>query len=242
MIRSHSFSLLLCAKIKPVTEPYYRKDLAFIHHEAFSDYAESVAPGVLSLLGAPCSVVELGCGGGALTRHLVAAGHRVIATDASPAMLEIAREKVPEADVRRLTLPDDPIPAADAVVAVGTVFNYLASKAELQRGLVAAARAGDLLVTDILDLSYGDTRPEPVEYFHEGQDWKLRTLNSLETPDRVVREMTIENDSGVTHEKHLNVLVDVEEIAGRLGAKVQGSFGDEILPPGFRVLVVKRSA
>jgi methylase of polypeptide subunit release factors len=37
-------------------------------------------------------VLELGCGSGLLTRALVAAGHRLIATDASPAMLEIARE------------------------------------------------------------------------------------------------------------------------------------------------------
>lgn len=224
-----------------MTEPYYRKDLALIHHEAFGEYADSVAPGVVSLLGVPCDVVELGCGGGALTRHLVAAGHRVIATDASPAMLDIARQTVPEAEIRALKLPDDPIPNADAVVAVGTVFNYLASKADLERGLVAAARAGDLLITDILDLSYGDTRPEPVEYFHEGHGWKLRTLNSLEAPDRVVREMTIETNAGVTHEKHFNLLVDVEEMASRVGAKVRGSFGDEVLPPGFRVLVVRRS-
>ncbi|MFV1960308.1 MAG: trans-aconitate 2-methyltransferase [Acidimicrobiia bacterium] len=218
-------------------EPYYRMDLARIHHEAFSDYADSVASGVVSLLGAPCNVVELGCGGGALTRHLVAAGHRVIATDASPAMLDITRQTVPEAEIRALELPNDPIPNADAVVAVGTVFNYLASRTEVEHGLVAAARAGDLLITDILDLSYGDTRPEPVDYFHEGHGWKLWTLNTLEAPDRVVREMTIETRAGVTHERHVNLLVDVEEIASRVGAKVRGSFGDEVLPSGFRVLL-----
>lgn len=51
-------------------------------------------------------------------RHLVAAGHRVIATDAPPAMLDVARETVPAAlEVRRLTLPDDPIPDAVAAAA-----------------------------------------------------------------------------------------------------------------------------
>ncbi len=221
-------------------EQSYGPDLALIHHEAFSAYADSVAPGVVSLLGAPCDVVELGCGGGALTRHLVAAGHRVIATDASPPMLDITRQTVPEAEIRALELPDDPIPNADAVVAVGTVFNYLASEADLERGLVAAALAGDLLITDILDLSYGESRPEPVEYFHEGPGWKLWTLNSLEAPDRVVREMTIETEAGITYEKHFNVLVDVEQIASRIGAQVRGSFGDEVLPPGFCVLVATR--
>jgi hypothetical protein len=41
------------------------------------------------------------------TRHLLAARHRVIATDASAAMVELARAALgPEVDVRRLTLPD----------------------------------------------------------------------------------------------------------------------------------------
>ena len=65
-------------------------------------------------------MVELGCGSGLLTRHLVDAGHRVIATDASPAMLELAHQVVGDAEeIRELVLPDDPIPPADAIVGVG---------------------------------------------------------------------------------------------------------------------------
>ncbi len=65
-------------------------------------------------------VVELGCGSGLLTRHLLDGGHRVIATDASPAMLDLARDVASDAEeIRRLTLPDDPIPEADAIVSVG---------------------------------------------------------------------------------------------------------------------------
>ena len=62
---------------------------------------------------------------GALTKHLVDAGFSVIATDASPAMLELAAQHVPRAEYRLLTLPDDPIPQADAIVAVGHPLNYL---------------------------------------------------------------------------------------------------------------------
>ena len=110
--------------------PYYRSALARIHHEAFGFHGDACAPGILARL-APIrerggAVLELGCGSGALTRHLVAAGHRVIATDASPAMVALAREAVPGAEeVRRLTLPHDPLPEADAVVAVGHVLSYL---------------------------------------------------------------------------------------------------------------------
>src|SRR4249920_379720 len=101
--------------------PYYRDDLALVHHLGFATHAEMVAPGILTLLAPVLErnglVVELGCGSGLLTRHLIDAGHRVIATDASPAMLDLARDVAGDAEeIRRLTLPDDPIPAADAIV------------------------------------------------------------------------------------------------------------------------------
>ena len=62
-------------------------------------------------------MLEFGCGSVALTRHLLAAaGYRVIATGASPDMLDLARAALGgEADLRRLALPDDPLPAADAI-------------------------------------------------------------------------------------------------------------------------------
>jgi len=66
---------------------YYRRDLAFVHHREFAFHAEAGAPGIRRLLdpvrAARGCVVELGCGSGHLTRHLVDAGLHVIATDAS---------------------------------------------------------------------------------------------------------------------------------------------------------------
>ena len=72
---------------------YYQHDLALVHARGFGQYADRCVPGILDHL-APVRgglVLELGCGAGALTRHLLAAGHRVIATDASAAMVELAR-------------------------------------------------------------------------------------------------------------------------------------------------------
>ena len=58
-------------------------------------HGDACAPGILAKLRPVRErggvVLELGCGSGALTRHLVAAGYRVIATEASPAMLALAR-------------------------------------------------------------------------------------------------------------------------------------------------------
>ena len=105
-------------------EPYYRADLALVHHLGFGFHADLVAPGVIALLEPVRAraglVVELGCGSGLLTRHLLDAGHRVVATDASPAMLALAAETAPDAEgLALLVLPDDPIPPCDAVVSVG---------------------------------------------------------------------------------------------------------------------------
>ena len=83
---------------------YYRRDLALVHHRGFGFHAQACAPGILALLEPVRSregiVLELGCGSGLLTRELTAAGHRVIATDASPAMLEMARSYGPAAPGR----------------------------------------------------------------------------------------------------------------------------------------------
>ena len=75
--------------------PYYRRDLALVHHLGFGFHADACAPGLLALLepirASGGVVLEVGCGSGLLTKYLVDAGHRVIATDASPAMLDLAR-------------------------------------------------------------------------------------------------------------------------------------------------------
>jgi SAM-dependent methyltransferase len=90
----------------------FRSDLAAVHHRGFGFHAAVCAPGIVDFL-APVRarrglVLELGCGTGLLTRELVAAGYRVIATDAAPAMLDIARDVVGESaqEVRQLTLPE----------------------------------------------------------------------------------------------------------------------------------------
>ena len=73
-----------------MNEPYYRSDLALVHRRGFGFHADMCAPGILALLEPVRArgglVLEVGCGSGLLTRYLVDAGHRVLATDASPAL------------------------------------------------------------------------------------------------------------------------------------------------------------
>jgi SAM-dependent methyltransferase len=242
-----------------MADPYYGRDLALIHHRGFGFHADACAPGLLHLLEPVRDrgglVLELGCGSGLLTRYLVDAGHRVIATDASPAMLDLARDTAPGADVRLLVLPDDPLPDADAVVGVGHVLNYLPDAGAIERGLVAAARAvrpGGVLAIDLCDLEWARTRAGERPIGWVGDDWALITEFSIPAPDRFVRRMAtfVRQEDGSWRrgdERHENILVDtarVPEILAQAGveAAVEPSFGREELPAGLVAIVGRRTA
>ena len=240
-------------------DPYYRPDLAFVHHRGFGFHADACAPGIIELLQPVRErnglVLELGCGSGLLTRYLVDAGHRVVATDASPAMLDIAHEMVPDAEgIRQIVLPDDPLPTADAIVSVGHVLSYLPDEAALDRALVAIARAlrsGGVLAIDLCDLEWGAARRGAPGGGWVGNDWAIVTEFSVPTPYRFVREMAVfvRNVDGSWRrddERHDNVLIDtvlVPKLLANHGvdAVVAPSFGTETLPVGLRAIIGRRT-
>jgi SAM-dependent methyltransferase len=218
------------------------------------------APGILALLEPVRArnglVVELGCGSGLLTKFLVDGGLRVVATDASPAMLDLARQHARGAeDVRQLVLPDDPIPTADAIVSVGHVLNYLPDEAALDRALVAATRAlrpGGVLAIDLCDLEWSEARRNRPNLGHVGDDWAVVTEFSVPSPDRFVRHMAafVRNNDGSWRrddEHHDNVIIDTRRVPALLAehgvdATVRAAFGDEELPVGLRAVVGRRPA
>ena len=239
--------------------PYYRAELARIHHEGFGFHAKAVAPGILKLLEPVRErgglVLEIGCGSGLLTKYLVDAGHRVLATDASLAMLDLAREYVSGAEaIQQLRLPDDPVPTADAIVSVGHPLSYLDDTEQLDRSLTALAHAlrpGGLLAFDICDYRWGEVRRDQPPQVWSGDDWVLITRTSV--PDRGTyrREMTIfvrtvgelwRRDD----ELHDNILIDTSEIPALVAkngvaAEVRSKFGDETLPTGLVAVVGHRT-
>jgi SAM-dependent methyltransferase len=238
--------------------PYYRRDLALVHHLGFGFHADACAPGIMRLL-APVRerhglVLELGCGSGLLTRYLLDAGHRVVATDASRAMLDLAREVASDAeDIRRLVLPDDPLPEADAIVGVGHALNYLPDESAIERSLVAIARAlrpGGVLAIDLCDLEWGEARRDAPSSGRVGEDWAIVTQTSVPAPNRFVREMTtfLRDGDGSWRrddERHDNVLIDTSLVPLLLGkhgldATVRSSFGTERSPQGLRAVVARR--
>jgi SAM-dependent methyltransferase len=239
-------------------QAYYRHDLALVHHLGYGFHADACAPGILTLLEMVRErrglVLELGCGSGALTRHLVEAGHRVLATDASPDMLRLAAQVVPGAEEFRLvTLPDDPLPEADAVVSVGHVLSYLPDQASVERALAAAAHAlrpGGVFAVDLLDIHYGDDLQEEESRGRVGENWAVVTRQSRPEPTVYAREITtfLRNEDGSWRrddERHENVLIETTRIPAflanhRLDARVAESFGEEELPSGLVAIVGNR--
>ena len=236
---------------------YYGPDLALVHHLGFGFHADACAPGILALLEPIRDrglVLEVGCGSGLLTRHLVDAGHRVIATDASPAMVELAREHAHGAeDVRVLVLPDDPLPEADAVVSVGHVVNYVGDRDAVERAIVAIAQAvrpGGLFAIDVCDLEWAALRQGAPGAGKVGDDWAVAVEFSIPAPDRFVRHIAtfLRNDDNTwrrSDERHENVLLDTKEIPDLVRpygveATVGTSFGAETLPAGLRTVIGRR--
>lgn len=117
----------------------FDSDLAFIHDCGFGDSARNSAPGILNLLVrsgiSDGTIVDLGCGSGIWARELANSGHRVIGVDISPAMIEIARRRVPEAEFHVKSFLHFRLPACQAVTALNEVFNYLFDEGNSLRSL-----------------------------------------------------------------------------------------------------------
>jgi SAM-dependent methyltransferase len=107
----------------------YRRDLAAIHDAGFPDLAAHAA---LVLIGAlrrsglvSGLVVDLGCGGGVLAERVAGAGYDALGVDISPALVALARRRVPAAHFVVGSWLDAGLPACAGVAAVGECLNYL---------------------------------------------------------------------------------------------------------------------
>ncbi|GIF50413.1 methyltransferase family protein [Asanoa ferruginea] len=233
---------------------YYRDDLALVHDSGFDFHGGRCAPGILDLLEPVRRrggvVLELGCGSGSLTGHLLDAGHRVIATDGSPAMLARARTRLPAADLRRLVLPADRLPTVDAVVGVGHVLNYLVDEESVTRTMTAIAgalRPGGVLAIDVIDLGWADDWRNVASLARVHEDWAVFSRSVATESRRMVQEVTTFVRSANaswrrSDERHENVLLDVTGLVAVLErhgmtARKRTSFGSERLPTGLVAVV-----
>jgi SAM-dependent methyltransferase len=157
----------------------YDTDLAYIHDVGFGAFARNAAPGLLAILHRAgirdgC-VVDLGCGSGIWARELVQAGYDVVGIDLSPAMIALARRRVPRGDFRAESLMTSKLPRCRAVTCLGEPFNYLFDErggperlGEVFRRVYAALEPGGAFIFDVAEL--GRNADRQVAYI-EGDDW-----------------------------------------------------------------------
>src|SRR6185295_18594623 len=144
----------------------YQHDLAYIHDAGFGDFAKNSAPGLLEIFRQNAInmglVVDLGCGSGIWARALSRAGYEVLGIDISPAMIEIARKRVPRGEFRVESLLRFTLPECDAVTSLGECLNYLFdesnSMTQLRRlfgRIYTALKPGGVFVFDIAEPGRG---------------------------------------------------------------------------------------
>ena len=245
--------------------PYYRDDLAWVHHTGYAGYVTNAQTGIVDRLrehglARGQRVLDIGCGSGLLARALLAEGYAVSGVDASPAMIELARAQAPAGDFLAITVPTrrrpgeaGALPAADAIVSTGHVLNYLDSREDLALALVelaAALRPGGLLAIDLMTERYAEARDIRHPHARVEDDWTIVTRFSRPAPHRFDREITVfRRVDGAwrrSDEHHSNVTFEVDaavEIlrAGGVDARGEPAFGEEVPPEGLVVLAgIKR--
>jgi SAM-dependent methyltransferase len=107
----------------------YREDLAFIHDAGFGGFARAAARVLRDDLRrrgiAGGLVADLGCGSGILAGELADAGYDVLGVDLSPAILDLARRRVPAGRFEVGSLLDVELPPCVAIAMIGECVNYL---------------------------------------------------------------------------------------------------------------------
>ncbi len=236
----------------------YQNDLAYIHDRGFGAFATGSAPGLLKLLQQhgirKGLIVDLGCGSGIWARKLVDSGYQVLGADISPAMIELARQRVPEARFHVVSFVQFPIPACRAVTALGEVFNYLFDPNNSLRTLrqvceriFGALTPNGLLIFDVAQpgrcKGFG-------QRFTEGEDWTCLVEYREEVAKqqlirRIISFRKIEDTYRRNEETHTQQLYSGTKIAAMLreiGFRVRQvrSYGKYRLSPGVMAFIARK--
>src|SRR5207248_9796921 len=120
-----------------------------------------------------------GCGSGIWAQALVSAGYDVLGIDLSPAMIALARARVPGGHFRVGSFVDAALPPCVEVTALGECFRFLFDRGSTRRGLRALFRRahaalcpGGLLIFDVAGPGRVGGRG-PRRICAEGDDWAV---------------------------------------------------------------------
>lgn len=243
---------------------FYGDDLAHIQHDGFRDFSARAAPELLALLRAAGiargTVVDLGCGDGTWLRALARTGHTAIGIEVSPSLAKHARKQAPRAKIHVGSIYATPIPACDAVTALGEVLGYLPAAggrgaripgfAAFFRRVARALRPGGLFAFDLVVRN--GKRPLHTRNYREGKDWAV-LAESIEDAKRgrLTRDITMFRRIGGTdrwrrsHELHRVRVPEKAEILRALRdaglvAKASNGYGRAPMLPGRAAFLARK--
>ena len=236
----------------------YKNDLAYIHDTGFGDFARTSAPWLLETLRAngidKGLVVDLGCGSGIWARELSHAGYGVLGIDISPAMIEIARKRVPRAEFRTGSLLRAKLPTCAAVTSLGECLNYMFDRsnsiAQLRgvfERVYSALKPGGLFIFDIAEPGRGKG---PTQRHRQGKDWAVLS-DTVEAPETnlLTRRITTFRKRGENYvrgqEVHVLQLYGRSEVADelrRVGFRVRtlSSYGEQTMLVGCVAFMARK--
>ena len=228
----------------------YENDLAYIHDVGFGGFAKNSAPGLLKLLRqsgiTEGLVADLGCGSGIWARELSQAGYDVLGIDISPAMIEMARNRVPGGEFRVASLLKAELPRCVAVTSLGECLNYLFDETNsmnalrrLFRRVYDALVPGGVFIFDVAEPGRGKG---PRQKHFEGPDWAvLMEVDEDTRTNRLTRGITLFRKIGAlyrrdqeVHRLQLYKRSDVAKELRRVGFRVRTlhAYGDQAMIKG----------
>lgn len=177
--------------------------------------------------------MDLGCGSGLWARELSDASYGVLGVDISPAMIAIARKRVPRGEFQIGSLLKVKLPPCDAVTSLGECLNYLFDETNriselrrLFRRVYTALEPGGLFAFDIAEPGRGKG---PRQKYREGPDWAvLVEVDEDARTNRLTRRITTFRRVGElyrrdeeTHQLQLYKRAEVANELRRVGFRVR---------------------
>lgn len=225
---------------------YYDEDLAYVHDQGFSNFAEQAAITILNTLKQSKLntglVVDLGCGSGVVARELSAAGYDILGVDTSPYFIQLAQDKVPRGHFIQASLYDVDLPECICVVSTSECLNYVVSEeSQLQllgslfQRVYSALSLGGQFIFDVL-IQDKRLSAEPKIGWYDQADWTMlvKTTNDFEK-DQLTRDVILFRKIDGAYRKstiqHLAYRYNLNNLLHRLkqvGFKVKqfGGYGD----------------
>jgi SAM-dependent methyltransferase len=173
--------------------------------------------------------IDLGCGGGILSRALINASYKVHGVDISPAMVAIARKRVPSARFEVGSILSAELSECVAVAAIGECLNYLfdpghsmSAIVEVLRRIHEVLKPGGILLFDVAEP--GRAREgSPRRSFVDGPNWAVLVESEEDKDSQILtRRMTTFRQVGKMyrrgHETHRLRLIPRDKLKATLRA------------------------